>query len=60
MACVDHRQIHLRAEILSEDGKDRVRREAHFPLRDTKSAAKLARDMLADAPDSIRKLFRSE
>jgi hydroxymethylbilane synthase len=60
MACVDHRQIHLRAEILSEDGKERVRREAHFPLRDTKSAAKLARDMLAEAPDSIRKLFRSE
>ena len=60
MACVDHRQIHLRAEILSEDGKERVRDEAHFPLRDTKSAAKLARDMLAEAPDSIRKLFRSE
>jgi hydroxymethylbilane synthase len=60
MACVDHRQIQLRAEILSEDGKERVRREAHFPLRDTKSAAKLARDMLAEAPDSIRKLFRSE
>jgi len=60
MACVDHRQIHLRAEILSEDGKERVRRQAHFPLRDTKFASKLARDMLADAPDSIRKLFRSE
>jgi hydroxymethylbilane synthase len=60
MACVDHRQIQLRAEILSEDGKERVRDEAHFPLRDSKAAAKLARDMLARAPESIRKLFRSE
>ena len=60
LASVDHRQIHLSAEIFSEDGREHVRDEAQFPLRDTKSAAKLARDMLAKAPDSIRKLFRSE
>lgn len=60
VAIVDHRQLHLRAEILSVDGKDRVRGEARLQLRDTKGAAKLASEMLARAPDSIRRLFRNE
>lgn len=60
IASVDQRHIHLRAEILSQDGRDRIRDEAHLQLRDSKGAAKLACDMLARAPESIRKLFRSE
>lgn len=59
-ACVDHRHVLLRAEILSVDGKDRVRDEARLQLRDTTGATRLARNMLALAPESIRKLFRSE
>jgi hydroxymethylbilane synthase len=50
-------QVHLRAEILSEDGKDRVADEARFKLDDEGAAAALARKMLAEAPDSIRRLF---
>ena len=60
IAEIDRRQLRLRAEMLSADGKDRVRDEARLPMRDTKSAAKLAREMLDRAPESIRKLFRSE
>lgn len=60
LAIIEQRQIHLRAEILSADGKHRVRDEARFAMRDTKAAASLARAMLERAPISIRKLFRSE
>ena len=49
--------IHLRAEILSEDGRDRVADEARFAIGDEKTPAELAEAMLASAPDSIRRLF---
>lgn len=56
---VDHRQVHLVAEILSPDGRDRVRDEASFPTRDSDAAGALARAMLARAPQSIRNLFKA-
>lgn len=59
LATVSHMEIHLRAEILSEDGKDRVRDHVRFALRDCDEGARLARDMLERAPESIRRLFRN-
>ena len=58
-ATVDHMEIHLRAEILSADGKDRIRDQARFGLRESEQGATLARAMLDRAPDSIRQLFRN-
>jgi hydroxymethylbilane synthase len=57
LAEVHESQIHLRAEILSEDGKDQVTDAARFKVGDDTAAAELARMMLDRAPDSIRKLF---
>jgi hydroxymethylbilane synthase len=57
LAEVHESQIHLRAEILSEDGKDQVTDAARFKVGDDAAAAELARMMLDRAPDSIRKLF---
>ena len=50
-------EVHLRAELLSEDGKDQVADEARFKVGDDSAAAELAKAMLGRAPDSIRKLF---
>jgi hydroxymethylbilane synthase len=60
MASIDQRHVRLRAEILSEDGKHSVRDEVNLQPRDSKGAAKLAREMLSRAPEAVRKLFRSE
>ena len=49
--------VRLRAEILSEDGKDHVIEEVRFAVHDDKAAAALARAMLDRAPESIRRLF---
>jgi hydroxymethylbilane synthase len=59
LATVEHMEIHLRAEILSPDGKDRVRDQTRFGLRDCEQGAELARAMLGRAPESIRRLFRN-
>ena len=59
LATVNHMEIHLRAEILSADGSDRVRDQVRFGLRECEAGAQLARDMLARAPESIRQLFRN-
>jgi hydroxymethylbilane synthase len=50
-------RVHLRAEILSEDGKDCVADEARFAIGDEQAPAELARAMLGRAPESIRRLF---
>jgi hydroxymethylbilane synthase len=47
----------MRAQIFSEDGKDKVEERAVFDCGDVKTPEKLARDMLAKAPESIRRLF---
>ena len=50
-------EVRLRAEILSEDGRDRVADEVRLAVGDDKAAAALARSMLDRAPESIRRLF---
>lgn len=57
LATVQRGQIHLQAEVLSEDGRERVRDEARFACGDEDAAAALARSMLERAPESIRSLF---
>ena len=49
--------LRLRAEILSEDGREHIADEASFPIGDERAPAELARAMLARAPESIRRLF---
>ncbi len=57
LATMDHMKVRLRAEILSEDGKERVRDEISFAGPDERPPMKLAREMLERAPESIRGLF---
>ena len=52
--------LRMRAELFSADGKDMVEERAVFDCGDSKTPAGLARDMLAKAPESIRKLFAGE
>ena len=47
----------MRAQIFSEDGKDKVEQRAVFDCGDVKTPADLAQRMLAEAPESIRRLF---
>jgi hydroxymethylbilane synthase len=49
--------LHIRAQIFSEDGRDMVEERAVFDCEDTDAPAKLAREMLEKAPPSIRRLF---
>lgn len=60
LATVERMGIHLRAEILSADGSERVRDETTFAVGREEQAAKLARAMLERAPDAIRTLFAGE
>ena len=57
LAEVHASEVRLRAEILSEDGRDQVADEARFAIGDDKAAAALARAMMDRAPESIRRLF---
>ena len=50
-------QVHLRAEILSEDGRERITDEVRFKVGDDDAASGLARSMLDRAPEKIRQLF---
>ena len=49
--------FHFAAALYSEDGRDAIVDEAHFPAVDLDAAAALGRAMLRRAPDSIRRLF---
>jgi hydroxymethylbilane synthase len=49
--------LRMRAQIFSEDGKDMVEQRAVFGCGGDDAAAALAREMLAEAPESIRRLF---
>jgi hydroxymethylbilane synthase len=49
--------LRIRAQLFSEDGKDMIEQRAVFDCADEKTPAKLAREMLANAPESIRRLF---
>jgi hydroxymethylbilane synthase len=57
LAKVDRMKVHLTAEILSADGRERIRDEASFVVGDEEAPGQLARDMLARAPEAVRKLF---
>jgi hydroxymethylbilane synthase len=57
LAEVHDGRVHLRAEILSEDGQAHVADEAHFDFGDEEAPAELARAMLGRAPEEIRRLF---
>lgn len=59
LATIERMEVHLRAEILSADGSERIRDEASFKVGREEEAAKLARRMLKRAPEAIRSLFAS-
>jgi len=52
--------LRMRAQIFSEDGRDKVEDRAVFDCGDVKTPAKLATEMLAKAPESIRRLFAAQ
>ena len=52
--------LRMRAQIFSADGGDMVEQSAVFDCGDERAPAQLARDMLAKAPQSIRRLFETE
>ena len=52
--------LRMRAQIFSEDGRDMVEQRAVFDCDDYEAPAVLAREMLAIAPESIRRLFAAE
>jgi len=52
-------RVHLRTQILSEDGRDQVRDEAIFDCGDRDMPRRLAHSMLDKAPESIRSLFKA-
>ena len=57
LALVHAGKVQLRAEILSEDGRDHVADEAWFSIGDDAAAAAMAEAMLARAPESICRLL---
>ena len=57
LATVESGRIHLTAEILSADGKEKLRDEITFASGHVEKAAELARQMLDRAPEAIRTLF---
>jgi hydroxymethylbilane synthase len=52
--------LRMRAQLFSSDGKDMVAQRAVFDCGDNKAPARLARDLLAAAPESIRSLFEGQ
>jgi hydroxymethylbilane synthase len=52
--------LHMRAQLFSEDGMDMVEQRAVFDCDELNSASELARAMLSEAPDSIRSLFAAQ
>ena len=59
LATVEDGMIRLRAQLLSEDGREQVRDETRFDCGDLRDPAELARRMLSAAPQSIRRLFEA-
>lgn len=57
LARLDGRQIHLRAEILSPDGREAQACDTRFPSEDAAAPADLARQMLGRASPALRALF---
>jgi hydroxymethylbilane synthase len=57
LATVGPNGIYLRAELFSEDGRERITDEARFAQSDREAPAALARAMLKRAPPEIARLF---
>ena len=56
-AVLEDGDLRMRAQLFSEDGSEMVEQRAVFDCGDDKTPAGLAREMLAKAPESIRRLF---
>jgi hydroxymethylbilane synthase len=56
-ARMDGQEIDFACELLSEDGDEHLVRTVRFAIGDLEAPALLARQMLTDAPVSIRRLF---
>ena len=56
-AVLEDGDLRMRAQLFSEDGSEMVEDRAVFDTGDTTIPKQLARDMLAKAPPSIRRLF---
>jgi hydroxymethylbilane synthase len=52
--------LRMRAQLFSEDGGELIEDRAVFDCGDHKTPEALARDLLAKAPDSIRRLFDAQ
>src|SRR5437868_9756343 len=52
--------LRMRAQLVSEDGKDIIEQRGAFDCDDLKAPAELAREMLGKAPKSIRSLFAAQ
>lgn len=57
LAVLEGDEIHLRAEIYSPDGSERVAGQARFAAGDVKAAGALGRDLLARASTELRAMF---
>lgn len=59
--CVlDDGDLTMRAQLFSEDGADMIEKRAVFDCGDLETPAELARSLLGEAPESIRRLFAPE
>jgi hydroxymethylbilane synthase len=58
-AVLEDGDLRMKAQLFSEDGSEMVEDRAVFDCGDTKIPEQLARDMLAKAPPSIRRLFEA-
>jgi hydroxymethylbilane synthase len=59
--CVlDDGDLTMRAQLFSEDGADMIEKRAVFDCGDLGTPAELARSLLGEAPESIRRLFAPE
>ena len=56
-AVLEDGDLRMRAQLFSEDGSEMVEQRAVFDCGDDKTPASLAREMLAKAPELIRRLF---
>jgi len=52
--------LRMRAQLFSEDGADMVEDRAVFDCGELKVPERLARDLLAKAPESVRRLFAAQ
>ncbi len=58
LAQVDKGQIHLRAELYSADGRERVASEVRFAFDDIAAPQALAQRLLGEASEHVRQLFQ--